>query len=50
MATHIATIGEFQEGREDWKQYAERLQHFMDANGITNKDSHYRAEGVQATC
>ena len=38
MATHIGTIGEFQEGREDWKQYAERLQHFMDANGITDED------------
>ena len=38
MATHIGTIGEFQEGREDWKQYTERLQHFMDANGITDED------------
>ena len=38
MTSHIGIIGEFQEGREDWKQYAERLEHFMAANGITDGD------------
>lgn len=38
MATHIGTTEEFQEDREDWRQYAKRLQHFMDANGITDEN------------
>lgn len=34
----FGNIGEYHEGREDWKQYAERLEHFLAANGITNAD------------
>ena len=35
MAT-IGRIEEFREDREDWDQYAERLDHFFSANGITD--------------
>ena len=35
MAT-IGRIEEFCEDREDWDQYAERLDHFFSANGITD--------------
>ena len=35
MASYIGHVGEFVEGCEDWSQYAERLGHFMAANGIT---------------
>ena len=38
MATQFGTIGEFEAGREDWAQYAERLGHFLIANGITGGD------------
>lgn len=34
----FGTIGEYQEGREEWKQYAERVDHYLAANGITDAD------------
>ena len=37
MAT-IGRIEEFREDKEDWDQYAERLDHFFAANGITGAD------------
>ena len=37
MAT-IGRIEEFREDKEEWSQYAERLEHFFAANGITNND------------
>ena len=37
MAT-IGHIGEFCEDKEEWSQYAERLEHFFAANGITSID------------
>ena len=36
MEAQIGNIGEYEEGREDWTQYAERLDHFLAANGITD--------------
>ena len=38
MAGQIGAIGEFEEGREEWAQYAERLGHFLVANGITENE------------
>ena len=38
MAAQLGTIGEFHEGREEWTQYAERLDHFLAANGIADPD------------
>ena len=37
MAT-IGRIEEFREEKEDWDQYAERLDHFFAANGIRDAD------------
>ena len=37
MAT-IGRIEEFREDKEEWSQYAERLEHFFAANGITDND------------
>ena len=37
MAT-VGRIEEFREEKEEWTQYAERLEHFFAANGITNND------------
>ena len=34
MATLFGNIGEFDETQEEWKQYAERLDHFFAANGV----------------
>ena len=34
MAATFGSIGEFEEGKEDWPQYVERLTHFFAANGI----------------
>ena len=34
MAAYIGSIGEYREGKEEWSQYAERLDHFLSANGI----------------
>ena len=38
MAIQFGHMGEFEEGREEWTQYAERLGHFLTANGITDGD------------
>ena len=38
MAMSFGNIGEYHEGREEWKQYAEHLDHFLAVNGITNAD------------
>ena len=35
---HFGTVGNYGEGREKWSQYAERLGHFLLANGITDDD------------
>ena len=37
MATLFGNIGEFDETQEEWKQYAERLDHFFAANGVTDE-------------
>ena len=37
MAT-ISRIEEFHDDKEDWNQYAERLEHFFTANGITSDE------------
>ena len=37
MAT-IGRIKEFHDEKEDWDQYAERLEHFFAANGITEAE------------
>ena len=37
MAT-IGRIEEFRDDKEDWNQYAERLEHFFTANGITSDE------------
>jgi len=37
MALYIGSVGEFREGKEEWSQYAERLDHFILANGIKNE-------------
>ena len=37
MAT-IGRIEEFRDEKEDWDQYAERLEHFFAANGITEAE------------
>ena len=34
MAASIGSVGEFAPDQEDWTQYAERLGHFLTANGI----------------
>ena len=34
MSSTIGHIGEYEESREEWTQYAERLGHFLAANGI----------------
>ena len=31
-------LGEFVEGQEEWQQYAERMGHFLTANGVTTED------------
>ena len=38
MATLFGTVSEFEEGKEEWTQYVERLGHFFAANGITNEE------------
>lgn len=35
MAAIFGRIDEFEEDKEDWSQYVERLQHFFEANGVT---------------
>ena len=34
MSACLGQVGEFAEGSEEWTQYAERLGHFMAADGI----------------
>ena len=34
MAALLGHLGEFNEGQEDWSQYAERVGHYLAANGI----------------
>ena len=46
MVTLIGSVGEFEPAQEDWAQYAERLGHFMAANGITG---HERRRAVLLT-
>ena len=38
MAATFGSIGEYEEGKEDWPQYVERLEHFFAANGIKEDD------------
>ena len=38
MAATFGSIGEYEEGKEDWPQYVERLEHFFAANGIVEDD------------
>jgi len=37
MAAYIGRVGEFHEGKEEWSQYAEYLNHFLLANGIKDE-------------
>ena len=37
MAAYIGSFGEFREGKEEWSQYTERLNHFTLANGIKDE-------------
>lgn len=34
----LGQIGEFEEGQEEWSQYAERIDHFFVDNGVTDED------------
>ena len=34
MQAQIGRVGEFDQNLESWEQYAERLGHFLHANGI----------------
>lgn len=36
MAALYGHIGEFVETKEEWRQYAERIQHYFAANGVTD--------------
>ena len=47
MAAYIGSIGEYREGKEEWSQYAERLNHFLSANGIEKKDVFLTVIGPQ---
>ncbi len=38
MALTFGRIGEFDEGKEDWPQYVERLNHFFAANDLTGAE------------
>ena len=38
MSVFIGTVGEFQQEREDWTQYCDRLEHYFQANGITDEN------------
>jgi len=51
MAAYIGSVGEFREGKEEWSQYAERLDHFILVNGIKDdqkKDVFLAVIGPQA--
>ena len=34
MTAYVGSIGEYREGKEEWSQYVEHLQHFLSVNGI----------------
>ncbi len=38
MAALYGHVGEYVEGQEEWRQYAERMQHYFAANGVENAD------------
>ena len=38
MSVFISTVGEFQQEREDWTQYCDRLEYYFQANGITDEN------------
>ena len=38
MAALYGHIGEFVETQEEWRQYAERIQHYFAANGVTDAE------------
>ena len=49
-AAYIGSIEEYREGKEEWSQYAEHLNHFLSANGIADdkkKDVFLTAIGPQ---
>jgi len=35
MTATFGRIDEFEEGKEDWIQYVERLEHFFEANDVS---------------
>ena len=37
MSSLLGRIDEFDGSKEDWPQYVERVDHFFDANGITQR-------------
>ena len=37
-ALNVGHIGEFVEAQEEWRQYAERIQHYFAANGVTDAE------------
>ena len=37
MAACIGSVGEYVEGKEEWSQYTEHLDHFLSANGIMDE-------------
>ena len=37
MAAYIGSVGKYVEGKEEWSQYAECLDHFISANGIADE-------------
>ncbi len=43
MAALFGTVSEFEEGKEEWMQYVERLEHFFAANGIEDADKKHSA-------
>ena len=50
MATYIVSIGEYREGKEEWSQYTEHLNHFLSANCIKDgkkKDIFLTVIGLQ---
>ena len=38
MANLIGQVGEFIEGKEEWSQYAERMEHYFVANDIAGAE------------
>ena len=36
MSSLLGRVDEFDGTKEDWQQYVERVDHFFDANGITD--------------